>query len=225
MFLFNYDIFYTVLTYFIIFGGIVVFIFILVRNIICWYFKVNEVKNLQEKILERLDFIENLLKESAKSKNKFNAISSHKNESKNLEHEIKEHLTEDELIKEIFKTSKNIIVYDLNEDEKNVFTYFKAKQYNVMLINRKIEDFKNYATIMSVEDIIDVLVIKTKTDKLKDILKECVARRKIKNDIKYIWIEQNIGDDKILEEFDKENIQIIFGKNFYKEYVRLMLKK
>ena len=227
MFLFNFDIFYSVLTYFIIFGLFIVVLFILIRNLICWYFKINDIKNSQANILDKLDFIENTLKENGgiKPKKRVHSAAVNKNENDVCEAEAKQDLTEDEMIKEIFKTSKNIVVYDLKENERNIFTYFKAKQYNVMVINRNIEDFKSYATIMSVDDAIDVLVIKTKTEKLKDILKECVARRKIKNDIKYIWIEQNIENDEILDEFYKENIQIIFGKDLYKEFVRLMLKK
>jgi len=165
----------------VIFGVIVVLIFMLIRHGVCWYFRINEIRNSQAKILDKLEFVEHMMREAESRRNKFNsnfqlAKKEEKSSGENdvVQEEQGQFLTEDEMIKEIFKSSKNIVVYDLSANDKNIFTYFRAKQYNVLLINRDIEDFKTYATIMSVEDTIDVLLMKTKADssKLKDILKE-----------------------------------------------------
>lgn len=221
---------------------LLVLFFYLFRWIFCWYFKINDIQKNQSLILKKIEKIEEHLllkrnKENEKDSSIVKDLDTNKILKQNLNLDKIEALDEETIIKDIFKKCKNIAVYEKgnNLQSQNIYTYFKAKQYNIILIGREIEKFKTYETIVSIEEDIDLVVfmemnkeINELKEKLNLLIKECIARKKVKKDIIYIWIENYIEDfDKFcpLDLLYNAGIVIINNKNFYKEYVKTILSK
>lgn len=240
VYLFFYNPFISMLTILVL----LVLFFYLFRWVFCWYFKINDIAKNQNLILKKIENIEEHLllkrnKENEKEKDSLilKDLSTNKILKQNLNCEKIDSLDEETIIKDIFKKCKNIAVYEKgnNLQSQNIYTYFKAKQYNIILIGREIEKFKTYETIVSIEEDIDLVVfmemykeIKELKEKLNLLIKECIARRKVKKDILYIWVENYIEDfDKSfpLDLLYNAGIVIINNKNFYKEYVKTILSK
>ena len=216
MFMMNFmsGIIFSILGSILVFAGLV----FLLRNFFCWYFKINQRLDLETKILNELKEM-NKQSEKNESSNEF-AFFDRPSETAKFE-------SEEDLIINIFNGYKNIAVYNISSSDENIFTYFKAKQYNIIPISHKnlqFPDFKTYATLMSVDQRIEILLIKHGTENIENVLNECIARRKIKNDVEYIWFEDIVTNEKILKKFSDANIKVINGQNMYKQYVKLMLK-
>ncbi len=213
------------LIYILVFFGITLLLFFIARNIFVWYLKINKVLKYQNFILEKLENLENSLSNLSKVQTNLQSAN-----FQNYENATLDSKTDDCTVENIFKNTKNIIVHDVEMTEKNVFSYFRAKQYAVILIDKSIQDFKSYKNIMLVQEKIDLIYIKCNFEKLAEILKECLARKKLKGDVKYVWIENQVidqknGIDKIFETFSENKIGVILGKNLYSEYVNLAMQK
>jgi predicted CoA-binding protein len=221
---------------------LLILFFYFFRWIFCWYLKINDIIKNQSLILKKIEKIEeHLLLKRSKENDKDSSIIKDLDTNKILKQNLNfgkiEDLDEETIIKDIFKKCKNIAVYETgnNLQSQNIYTYFKAKQYTIILIGREIEKFKTYETIVSIEEDVDLVVfmemnkdINELKEKLNLLIKECIARKKVKKDILYIWVENYIEDfDKSfpLDLLYNAGIVIINNKNFYKEYVKTILSK
>ncbi|MDR0675568.1 MAG: hypothetical protein LBF97_00810 [Elusimicrobiota bacterium] len=222
---------------------ILILILILIRSLVSWYLKINKILESQKIIFDKLDEIEKkfnkLCNESVNTELSTKKLNNLENINKNLYTEKKENVinNEKDIIKEMFQNSKNIVFYEANNnlENQNIYTYFRAKQYNVILVSIEIENFKNYDSLISIEERLDLIVfvemnknLEETKEKLDKLVKECIARKKIKSDLKYIWIEDFLDNYENILSIDSLNelgIEVVIGRNFYNEYVKKILKK
>jgi hypothetical protein len=112
-------------------------------------------------------------------------------------------------MKEFFDSIKNIAVVGMSKDiskaAHTVPMYMKKQGYNILPINPTVEvinKMKVYPDIHSVEEDIDLLNVFRPSQDCLDIVEQAVARKKLRGDIKYIWLQLGIinNDAKMLAE-------------------------
>ncbi|MCP4482508.1 MAG: hypothetical protein GY817_07040 [bacterium] len=207
-----------------IFGLILILIglLFLLRNFFCWYFKINQRLKIEDGIFKELLKLNNNL-----ANNNYLNTTDLRGDDSLEKDEVPQFENEDDRLVNLFNKYKNIAVYNINRDDESIFSYFQAKQYKIIPINYqniRFADIKTYATIMSVEAHIEILLVKKDTENIANLLNECIARKKIKNDIEYVWFEELIVDKEVLKKFQDVNIKVVNGYDMYKQYAKLMLK-
>ena len=133
---------------------------------------------------------------------------------------------------EIFSKYKTIAVYGMSRHPSkpahSVPAYMMKQGYSVIPINPAMDEIlslKCYKNILDIPYDIDILnVLRPSSDTL-EIIKEAVERRKIKGDIKLIWLQEGIfsPEGKILAE--QNGIDYIENRCMYKDYVMVGIEE
>ncbi len=138
-------------------------------------------------------------------------------------------MNKDNVLEEILLTSQSIAIYGMStKSEKPAYfvpEYLLKQGYKVIPINpfaNKILDLKSYSKLKDIPERIDVLEVFRPSDDVHDIVKEAIDRKKEKGDIKIIWLQEGIVDDKAKELAEGEGIVFVQDKCMLKEHERLM---
>lgn len=132
-------------------------------------------------------------------------------------------------MKEIFENYKNIAVYgmstNLNKAAHGVPGYMIKKGYNVIPIHPTAEKIMKqavYTNIMDIPDEIDILNIFRPADEAEGIVEEAIERKKAKGDIKLIWLQLGLRNEKAKKLAEENGIQYIEDLCIYVEHKKVL---
>lgn len=130
--------------------------------------------------------------------------------------------------KEIFDNYKNIAVYGMSRNSVkaaySVPKFMLGEGYNILPINPSadiIAGLKVYPTLSEVNEEIDILNVFRPSAETDKVLEEAVARHKERGDIKMIWLQEGIFNEKGQKLADELGMQYIEDSCMYKVYVNL----
>lgn len=129
--------------------------------------------------------------------------------------------------KEIFDKYESIAVYGMSRSfAKAAFTvpgYMIKQGYKVIPINPiadKILKQKSYKTLSEIPDRIDILNIFRPSAEAEDIVKEAIARKEEKGDIKLIWLQLGLSNENAKRLAEENGIEYIEDECIYVEHVK-----
>ncbi|ABP95717.1 MULTISPECIES: CoA-binding protein [Metallosphaera] len=80
---------------------------------------------------------------------------------------------------------------------------------------------KSYPSLKDIEDEIEVVQVFRPSKDVPVIIDQVLDRKRERNDVKAIWLQEGIRDDKSAERARAEGLIVIQDKCMYKEYVKL----
>lgn len=128
-------------------------------------------------------------------------------------------------IKEILDNYNNIAVVGMSKHlEKPAFTvpsYMKKQGYKIIPVNPTIDSImklQTYKNLMDVPDYIEIVLVFRPSSEALDIVKEAIERKKIKNDIKVVWLQLGIINNEAKTIAEQEGIDFVQDKCIYVEH-------
>lgn len=128
----------------------------------------------------------------------------------------------------IFDNYKNIAVYGMSQHPvkaaHSVPAYMHHHGYNILPINRNSRVILGkmvYPSLMDVKEEIDILNVFRPSELLVDVVKDAIARRKARGDIKLIWVQEGLSNPEAKKLAEDNNIDYIENICMYKEFVIL----
>lgn len=128
-------------------------------------------------------------------------------------------------MKEIFEKYETIAVYGMSTNlakaAHSVPGYMLKQGYKVIPINPtadKILKQKSYQKLSDIPDKIDILNIFRPAEEAEAIVKEAIERRKEKGDIKLIWLQLGLSNEKAKQLAEENGIEYIEDKCIYVEH-------
>lgn len=112
-------------------------------------------------------------------------------------------------IQDILRNSKKIAVYGFSKNPEKVAhsipVLLSRNGYSVVGINPQpfeIDGIKVYSTLAEIPDEIDILDVFRPSEYCLDVAKEAIERKKVRGDIKVLWLQEGIinNDAKALAE-------------------------
>lgn len=113
----------------------------------------------------------------------------------------------------------------LNKAAHGVPGYMLKQGYNIIPIHptaEKIMKQKAYTNIMDIPDNIDILNIFRPADEAEGIVKEAIERKKAKGDIRLIWLQLGLKNEKAKKLAEENGIQYIEDKCIYIEHKKVL---
>ncbi len=130
--------------------------------------------------------------------------------------------------KEIFENYKTIAVVGMSiypyKAAHSVPLFMKKSGYNIIPINPNHEivaKMNSYQNILEVEENIDMINVFRPSEFALDIIKEAVERKKIKGDVKCIWLQEGITSEEGKALAESNGIIYIEDECLYKVFVEL----
>jgi len=130
--------------------------------------------------------------------------------------------------KEIFDNYKTIAVYGMSTNEAkpshHVPAFLLEQGYNIIPVNPVADEIagqKVYKNLFDIPEQIDVLNVFRPSAQALEVVQEAVERKKIKGDIKLIWLQEGIINDEAKKLAEENGIEFIQDKCMYKEYQNL----
>ncbi|BCS94052.1 Acetate--CoA ligase [ADP-forming] II [Metallosphaera sp. J1] len=80
---------------------------------------------------------------------------------------------------------------------------------------------KSYPSLKDVQDDIDVVQVFRPSKDVPAIIDQVLERKRERNDVKAVWLQEGIRDDKSAEKARSEGLIVIQDRCMYKEYVKL----
>lgn len=115
---------------------------------------------------------------------------------------------------EDFSKSKRIAIvgYSRNKNKFGNAAYkeLKSRGYEVYPVNKdqnEIDGIKCFPDLLSLKDMVDAVFISTKSDSVKEVLKQASDLK-----INKIWLQQGAESKEILAEAKKLNLNMVTGK-------------
>lgn len=132
-------------------------------------------------------------------------------------------------LKEIFENYKYIAVYgmstDLSKPAHGVPGYMLKQGYNIIPIHPTADSIlkqKAYTSIMDIPDNIDILNIFRPADEAEGIVKEAIERKNAKGDIKLIWLQLGLKNEKAKKLAEENGIQYIEDQCIYIKHKKVL---
>ena len=130
-----------------------------------------------------------------------------------------------ELIKEILTKYKTVAVYGMSKSptkpSHTVPAYLHTQGYTIIPINPSADEIlglKSYKNIIDVEDKIDILEVFRPSEKVPDVVKEAIERKKQKGDIEVIWLQDGIYHDEAKKLAEQEGITVIQDRCMFRDH-------
>lgn len=128
----------------------------------------------------------------------------------------------------IFDNYKNIAVYGMSQHPvkaaHSVPAYMHHHGYNILPINKNSKVILGkmvYRDLMEVKEEIDIVNVFRPSDQLLEVVKEAVARRNARGDVKLIWVQEGLHNAEAKKLAEDNNIDYIENICMYKEFVIL----
>ncbi|MCH1770058.1 MULTISPECIES: CoA-binding protein [Metallosphaera] len=80
---------------------------------------------------------------------------------------------------------------------------------------------KSYPSLKDIQDEIEVVQVFRPSKDVPAIIDQVLDRKRERNDVKAVWLQEGIRDDKSAERARAEGLIVIQDKCMYKEYVKL----
>lgn len=80
---------------------------------------------------------------------------------------------------------------------------------------------KSYPSLKDIQDEIEVVQVFRPSKDVPAIIDQVLDRKRERNDVKAVWFQEGIRDDKSAERARAEGLIVIQDKCMYKEYVKL----
>jgi uncharacterized protein len=129
--------------------------------------------------------------------------------------------------KEIFEKLKTIAVVGMSKNSYkiayNVPMFFHISGFKVIPINPTTDNIGGlacYPNLDSVPDPIDIVNVFRPSDFAYDVIVQAVKRKTEKNDIKVIWLQEDIFSEKGKQLAEENGIIFIQDNCIYKEFVK-----
>ena len=126
---------------------------------------------------------------------------------------------------EIFSDYQNIAVYgmstNISKPSHTVPGYMIKQGYNVFPIHPaadRIAKQKAYKSLMEIPEEINILNVFRPSEECLDVVKEAIERKKLKGDIKLIWLQLGIVNNEAKELAEENGIKFIQDKCMYVEH-------
>lgn len=126
---------------------------------------------------------------------------------------------------EYLKSYKTIAVYGFSKNPEKVAhwipVFLKNKGYNVVGINPQkfeVEGIEVYQNLNEIPNEIDILNVFRPSEHCLDVVKEAVERRKVRGDIKVVWLQEGIVNDEAKKLAEENGIDFIQDTCIYKVY-------
>jgi uncharacterized protein len=134
----------------------------------------------------------------------------------------------DSEIKEFYQL-KNIAVVGMSRNEEKpsfqVPKYLIEHEFNVIPVNPTLNEVlgrKSYPSITDVPEKIDIVDVFRKSQDVPAVIDDAINRKKKKNDINLIWMQEGIYN-KEAERSAKENgIDVVYNRCIMEEHKRLL---
>lgn len=131
-------------------------------------------------------------------------------------------------IEKIFTNFRKIAVVGMSRDPQKpshwVPKYLLDCGYKIFPVNPtadKILDLSVYKSISDIPDDIEVVLIFRPSEYVLPIVEEVIKRAKDKKDVKAIWLQEGIENDKAKEIAEREGLIFIQNRCMYKEHRNL----
>jgi predicted CoA-binding protein len=136
-------------------------------------------------------------------------------------------MTEEEKIKQIF-SFKNIAVVGMSDNPEKpsnrVPAYLMKQGYKIIPVNptkNEIMGLKSYKSLLEVEDEIDVVDVFRRPEKVLEVVRDAIERKKQRGDIKAIWLQEGIVNDEAKRLAEENGLLFIQDKCMFREHLRI----
>jgi predicted CoA-binding protein len=127
--------------------------------------------------------------------------------------------------KEILEKYNQVTVYGMSTNmvkpANYVPVFIHSRGYDVVAINPNTDTIgiiKSYPSIADVEEKIEILDVFRRSEFCLDIVKEAVARKKEKDDIDVIWLQEGIINDDAKQLAEENEIIFVQDRCLLQEY-------
>jgi predicted CoA-binding protein len=138
----------------------------------------------------------------------------------------------DLLLREILTKYRDIAVVGMSKNPEkpahSVPAYLSSQGYNIIPVNpsaRAILGRRTYSSLKEVEESVDVVQVFRPSEEALDIVRQAVERKKERNDIKVIWLQEGIRNEEAKRLVEDEDIIFVQDRCMYKEFRRLFPEK
>ena len=110
---------------------------------------------------------------------------------------------------------------------RRIPAFLMKKGFSIIPVNPsadKIIGRKSYANLGEIPDPIDIVEVFRPSEEALAIVKDAVARRKARGDIRAIWLQQGITSEEGKKLAEEAGIKFVQDRCMYTEYMRLMGK-
>ncbi len=129
-------------------------------------------------------------------------------------------------MREYFEKYKTIAVYGMSSNPvkaaHSVPMFLKKQGYNIIPINpnsAEIAGMQSFSKLIDIPDKIDILNVFRPSEDALAIVEEAIERKRIKGDIKVIWLQLGIENDAAKKLALKHDIAFVQNKCMYVEYL------
>jgi predicted CoA-binding protein len=135
--------------------------------------------------------------------------------------------TDDDVIFDILKKTKNIAVVGLSPNESRpshrVAAYLKSVGYRIIPVRPLVSEVLGERAYKGIEDIppdvrIDMVDVFKRADGVPEIVRSAIAR----GDVKTIWMQEGIVNEDAAREAQKAGMTVVMDRCIYKEHRRMM---
>jgi predicted CoA-binding protein len=138
----------------------------------------------------------------------------------------------DALLREILTKYRNITVVGMSKNPEkpahSVPAYLASQGYNIIPLNpsaERILDRRSYPSLKEIEENVDVVQVFRPSDQVVDIVKEAIARKRERGDVKVIWLQEGIEKEEARRLAEREGITFVQNRCMYKELKRLLQER
>ena len=137
----------------------------------------------------------------------------------------------DEDIRGILKKSRTVAVYGMSKHADKaahyVPAYLSRQGFHLIPINPTagvIGGKTSYASLKDIPDAIDILEVFRPSDKVLDVVKEAVERRKARGDITVVWLQEGIRNEAARKLAEEAGMLFIQNRCMKVTFKKLMKK-
>lgn len=135
----------------------------------------------------------------------------------------------DAKMKDILTKYKKVAVYGMSTNPEKAAHGIPKFMLNAGLtvypVNPRAEEIleqKSYPSIMDVEGEIEILNVFKRSEDTPDVIREAIARKEAKGDVKAIWLQLGIANEESKKLAEDAGIEYIEDKCIMVEYGRLI---
>jgi predicted CoA-binding protein len=134
----------------------------------------------------------------------------------------------DQFIQRTLETCRTIGVYGMSKNPKKpahyVPLFLLSKDYTIIPINphaAQIIGRRCYAHLRDVQENIDILQVFRPSEQVPSVMREAVARRKARQDISVVWLQEGIHNEEAQRIAEEAGIVCIQDRCMQKEFKKL----
>jgi predicted CoA-binding protein len=133
-----------------------------------------------------------------------------------------------DIIRYVFDNYHIIAVYGMSKQSgksaNNIPKYLKTKGFEIIPINpnhRKIIGLKSYPNLIDIEKPLEIVEVFRPSEEAMKITKEVILRKKIRNDVKVLWLQKGIKNETAKKLAQQHDILFIQDKCMYEMHRKL----